>query len=211
MHNTTISINELRYGWTVQFCEWGHHKITKCLYFCFYLSACLPPQFYLVLFIYRKCRDGWFTSSVTKLGDFETSWQKISFKSSPNILWIFGFFQTNLFLCKNLLWQLLETIWLLFFPTSGHTVYILQLALSYLSSHDSPLFSREIVGLDAACASARDHTWASELASSLAIQPAREMKSSKAAHFAKQQNDHICRNFALWQNLKVFGNFWGLI
>ena len=92
-------------------------------YFCFYLSACLPPQFYLVLFIYRKCRDGWFTSSVTKLGDFETSWQKISFKSSPNILWIFGFFQTNLFLCKNLLWQLLETIWLLFFPTSGHTVY----------------------------------------------------------------------------------------
>ena len=33
----------------------------------------------------------------------------------------FGYFQTNLFLCKNLLCLLLETIWLLFIPTSGHT------------------------------------------------------------------------------------------
>ena len=124
-----------------------------------FLSLRMPASAILPGFIYLSKMQRWVvTSSVTKLGDFETSWQKISFKSSPNILWIFGLFQTNLFLCKNLLWQLLETIWLLFFPTSGHTVYILQLALSYLSSHDSPLFSREIVGLDAACASARDHT-----------------------------------------------------
>ena len=59
---------------------------------------------------------------------FENSWQKsflLFLTCSPNIQKIFGLFSNNLFLRQNLFWllfrQLIETIWLLFILTSGHT------------------------------------------------------------------------------------------
>ena len=89
------------------------------LYF-FYLLFCSLCFLFWARLVLVTC--------VTRLGDFWKFLAKNILQKKPKHIRCLGYFQTNLFLCKNLLWllfwQLLETICLLFIPASGHTAVV---------------------------------------------------------------------------------------
>ena len=92
------------------------------------------------------------TTSVTRLSDL------CSILTKNYLIKCLGHFQTYLFSYKNLLWQLLETIWLLFIPTSGHTGYYLRCQTSSVDFDVISICrssSRSRIGTSASCEEAR--------------------------------------------------------
>ena len=72
--------------------------------------------------LYLSSEQTSYTTSVTRLGDFESFGKNISSKRSPNDWQLFGLFRENLHWL--LFGQLLVKFGQLFISTSGHTVHV---------------------------------------------------------------------------------------